>query len=250
MNYGFCFFIIIFFVSSSVSFCQKKNTSNVCEDWNKLDSLITNQIIDSEEAIDLMKEYEPIVKNYFRRMKGLMVRRSDWVFPLRNFTSIYYRDYGNDYIVKLYDYFQGSNSKGHPAHDIMILDLNKDLLDDSTLMPVDVVSMSSGVVVAADTTWKTGSQLRGGLYVKIFDVTNSGIFYYSHLSKVSVKPGEVVNPGDKIGEVGRTGRKAIMPQGKTHLHVAFFNSVDGYPQPVDIIVDLRNAEENLSTKKR
>ncbi len=145
------------------------------------------------------------------------------MFPLKNFTLVYYRDYGNDYKVAGYDYFQGSNTKGHPAHDIMILDKNKDLLDDSTLKPVDVVSMSSGVVVATDTTWQIGSLLRGGKYVKVFDVTNNGIFYYSHLSVVNVKPGDIVNAGDKIGEVGRTGRKAILAPGKTHVHVAYLN---------------------------
>jgi peptidoglycan LD-endopeptidase LytH len=223
--------------------------NNICSKWNKLDSLITNQLIDSDDAEELMKEYEPKVKKYFRQMKGAYVSRYNWVFPLKNFTSIYYRDYGNDYWLRSYDYFQGSESKGHPAHDIMILDVNKDLLDDSTLKPVDVVSMSSGVVVATDTTWTTGSKLRGGKYVKIFDVTNDGIFYYSHLSEVNVKPGEVINPGDKIGEVGRTGRKAVLAEGKTHVHVSFFKSEDGYPKPEDILDDLRNAERRNSSDK-
>ena len=125
----------------------------------------------------------------------------------------------------------------------MIADSNKDLLDDVTLKPVDVVSMSSGVVVATDTTWNPGSLLRGGRYVKIFDVTNNCIFYYSHLSVVSVSPGDVINEGDKIGEVGRTGRKAILKGGKTHLHIAALEVKDGYPVPVDIISDLKRIDK-------
>jgi len=168
---------------------------------------------------------------------------------LKNFTSVYYRDKGNDYRKDKYDYFQGSNTKGHPAHDIMILDSNKDLLDDLLLMPVDVVSMSSGVIVATDTIWAPGSQLRGGKYVKVFDVSNDGLFYYSHLSEVNVKPGDVINAGDKIGEVGRTGRKAILSGGKTHVHVAYLRSEDGYPVPEDIIDELRQSEKNLRIKE-
>lgn len=206
--------------------------------------MIVNSEIDADNASELMKEYEPEVKKYFRQMKGVSISRSDWVFPLKNYTSFYYRENGNDYRVSGYDYFQGSNSKGHPAHDLMIFDMNRDLLDDSTLKPVDVVSMSGGVVVATDTTWKPGSLLRGGKYVKIFDVTNSGIFYYSHLSEVNVKPGDIVLNGDKIGEVGRTGRKAILKEGKTHLHIAFLKSEIGYPVPEDIIIDLRKSEKN------
>lgn len=239
------FIVFILLICINDSKTQNFKDDDICIKWNQLDSLIVNQTIDEDEAADLMKEYEPLVRQYFRQKKGMMTSRSDWVFPLNNLTSFYFRDNGNDYKVTGYDYFQGSNSKGHPAHDIMILDKNKDLLDDSTLRPVDVVSMSSGVVVAVDNTWETGSKLRGGKYVKVFDVTNSGIFYYSHLSVVSVKPGDIVNAGDKLGEVGRTGRKAILPAGKTHLHIAFLISEDGYPIPQDIIKDLRNAEKKF-----
>ena len=229
---------------------QEIKVADICSKWNQLDSEIVNQIIEIDEAAELMKEYEPVVRQYFRQKKGVMTARTDWVFPMNNLTSFYFRDNGNDYKVTGYDYFQGSNSKGHPAHDIMILDKNKDLLDDSTLKPVDIVSMSSGVVVAVDNSWAIGSKLRGGKYVKIFDVTNNGIFYYSHLSVVTVNPGDIVNAGDKIGEVGRTGRKAILPAGKTHLHIAFLVSNDGYPEPEDIIKDLRNAEKKFLSGKK
>ncbi len=67
-------------------------------------------------------------------------------------------------------------------------------------------------------------------------------FYYSHISEVFVKPGDIVNAGDKIGEVGRTGRKAILSHGKTHLHVALLKSVKGYPKPEPIIDNIFRAE--------
>ncbi len=210
--------------------------------WNDVDRKILTKSIDKDEAVELLKKYEKPVKAFFRKMGGNIVHRDKWVFPLTNYSSISYRDEGNDFLLGDYDYFQGSNTKGHPAHDIMINDANKDLLDDSTGKPVDVVSMGSGVVVSVDTTWQPGSKLRGGKFVKIFDVTNSGIFYYSHLSKVFVYPGLIVNAGEKIGEVGRTGRKTILPGGKTHLHIGYLKSEDGYPVPEEIIDDLRRSE--------
>ncbi|MBK8380969.1 MAG: M23 family metallopeptidase [Ignavibacteria bacterium] len=79
--------------------------------------------------------------------------------------------------------------------------------------------------------------------LKYFDVANNCIFYYSHLSVVSVSPGDVINEGDKIGEVGRTGRKAILKSGKTHLHIAALEVKDGYPVPVDIISDLKRIDK-------
>ena len=210
--------------------------------WNDVDRKILTKSIEKDEAVELLKEYERQVKAFFRKMGGNIVNRKDWVFPLKNYSTITYRDEGNDFLLGEYDYFQGSNTKGHPAHDIMINDANKDLLDDSTGKPVDVVSMGSGVVISVDTTWVPGSKLRGGKFVKIFDVTNNGIFYYSHLSKVFVYPGLIVNAGEKIGEVGRTGRKTILPGGKTHLHIGYLKSEEGYPVPEEFIDDLRRSE--------
>ncbi|MBS1517634.1 MAG: M23 family metallopeptidase [Bacteroidetes bacterium] len=236
----------LFFIFNINSQAQKYSYADICEKWNLLDEQIKNGSIEYDEAVDLLKSYEPDLIRYYRSKNGREFKRSEWVFPLKNFTSVYYRENGNDYRLKKYDYFQGSNSKGHPAHDIMIFDDNKDLLDDSTMKPVDVVSMSGGIVVATDTTWKVGSLLRGGKYVKVFDVTNKGLFYYSHLSEVIVKPGDIVIPGDKIGEVGRTGRKAILKEGKTHVHVSYLKSEDGYPVPEDIINDLRNSQNKIT----
>lgn len=241
MNLLNLIYISSFFISN-IAYTQSVDLL-ICEKWNQLDKKITNSTIEKEAALELFEFYEPLIHKYFDFKKGIKIRRSDWVFPMKNFSKIYYRDNGNDYRLGKYDYFQGSNSKGHPAHDIMILDSNKNLMDDSTLNYVDVVSMSSGVVVATDTTWKIGSKLRGGKYVKIFDTAINGIFYYSHLANVSVVPGQIVNAGEKIGEVGRTGRKAILPQGKTHLHISFLKLIDGYPVPEDIIFDLKDSEK-------
>ncbi|HAY33143.1 MAG TPA: M23 family metallopeptidase [Ignavibacteria bacterium] len=249
MKLNFLITLLFIFTFLNYTYSQNKSSSNICEKWNALDEKIKTGKIEYDDAVDLLASYEPEVIKYYNNNGGGFFKRNEWVFPLRNFTSIYYREGGKDFRLSTYDYFQGSNSKGHPAHDIMILDENKDLLDDSTLKPVDVVSISGGVVVATDTTWEIGSVLRGGKYVKIFDVTNKGLFYYSHLSVVNVKPGDILKPGDKIGEVGRTGRKTILKEGKTHLHVAFLRSEDGYPVPEEFIKDLRAAELKLKEKK-
>lgn len=236
---------LLFFYHNSIA--QKNYDAS--EKWNELDKKIVNADIDKDNAVELMQEYNDDLRIYYKTRVNILPTREEWVFPLKNFTSIHFRDYGNDYKVLGYDYFQGSNTKGHPAHDIMILDSNKDLMDDSTKAPVDVVSMSGGIVVATDTTWAAGSLLRGGRYVKIFDVVNDGLFYYSHLSEVNVRAGDVVSPGDKIGEVGRTGRKAILAPGRTHLHVGYLRFEDDYPVPEDIITDLRKSHKKLPAGK-
>jgi peptidoglycan LD-endopeptidase LytH len=236
--------ICFIFLQSIIVQAQTDSSAlRIGDKWDALDKKIIFRQIDKETGAKLLEEYEKELVKYFLEEGGRFVQRKDWVFPLRNFTLVTHRDEGEDYKDDEFDYFQGSDTKGHPAHDIFILDNDKNLLDDSTGKPVDIVTMSSGVVVAVDTTWYVGSYLRGGQYVKIFDPTNYKYFYYSHLSQVNVKPGQIVNAGDKIGEVGRTGRKTIMPQGKTHLHVALMKSVKGYPYPEPIIEDIWRSKE-------
>ncbi len=48
------------------SFSQSKIQNNICDKWNELDHEIVNQTIDVDDAVDLMEEYEPLVKKYFK----------------------------------------------------------------------------------------------------------------------------------------------------------------------------------------
>lgn len=231
-------FLFILFSFININFSYSDST-DVFEKWNSLDKKIALNNIGKEKAIRLIQKYEKEVINYFYSNNGINVIRKDWVFPLRNYSKIILRENGKDYNDNSYDYFDGNKSWNHPANDIAISDSNKDCLDDSTGKPVEVVSMSSGVVVSTDTSWEPGSILRAGKYIRIYDVTNKKFLYYSHLKTVYKKPGEIINAGDKIGEVGRTGRQAILPANITHLHIALLKIEDGYPLPEPLIQDLK-----------
>jgi peptidoglycan LD-endopeptidase LytH len=234
------FFLILFFF---ISYYSYSDSTNVFEKWNSLDRNIALNSIRKEYAISLIQKFEKEVINYFYKNNGKEVLRMNWVFPLKNYSKIEFRENGKDYNDKDYDYFDGNKSWNHPANDIMIADSNKDCIDDITREPVDVVSMSSGVVVATDSTWEPGSILRAGKYIRIYDVTNKKFLYYSHLKSVFKKPGDIINAGDKIGEVGRTGRQTILPANITHLHIALLTLNDGYPLPQPLIEDLKRTEK-------
>ncbi|MBI5403593.1 MAG: M23 family metallopeptidase [Ignavibacteriae bacterium] len=193
----------------------------------------------------LIEKYALEASRYYFKNGGIIIPVTDWVFPLKNFSYITYNKNGQDYNDKKYNYFDGNSSWNHPANDLCIADTNNDCLDDFTGMPVDVVSMSGGMVIAADTAWEPGSILRAGKYIRVFDVSNNCLLYYSHLNSVNKKPGDIVRPGDKIGEVGRTGRSMILSDAQSHLHIALLKIENGHPFPKPLIRELKRTEEKL-----
>jgi murein DD-endopeptidase MepM/ murein hydrolase activator NlpD len=234
------------FKLSSVLFLILTNESTfsqqtVYELWHKTDMLIRDNRIDKDKAIDSINLYVQLTMNELKSTGVKSTKKADWVYPLSDWTWNSYRTNGKDYKSERFDYFQGGEYKGHPAHDIFILDKDSNGVEDSTGRKVKAVSMVNGVVISLHNEWKTGDKLRSGNYVKIFDPGTKAIFYYSHLDTVFVNVGDVVKAGDAVAYVGRTGRKAI--HGKTHLHIAYYKIDEGYPKPVDIIEELYKAEK-------
>jgi peptidoglycan LD-endopeptidase LytH len=182
----------------------------------------------------------PTIKQDFYARGGNDAPREAWRFPVEGYAanSIGGKD-GSGYLPNGYDWFEGYKSKGHPGHDIFIRDRNQDELDDATGKPVNVRSMSSGIVVAYAPEWNPDSILRGGRYLYIYDPSQNGIFYYAHQRSLQVKPGDIVSPGQVIATVGRSGHNAAAPRSPTHLHVMFLAIDTGdYPRPRDIYRDL------------
>lgn len=230
---------ILLLLSSADSFSQGK--TDIFHRWSYTDNLIWDRKIERDAAVDSIALYVPLAVKYCRDIGVIFTKTKRWAFPMKGYTNISYRTGGNDYKDEKFDYFQGGESKGHPAHDIFILDSDSNTVEDSTGKKVEATAMVSGVIIAVKSNWETGDFGRGGNYVKLFDPESEAIFYYSHLDTVTVNVGNIVNAGDMLGYVGRTGRKAI--HGKTHIHVAYYVIDEGEPEPVDFIEDLYKAEK-------
>jgi murein DD-endopeptidase MepM/ murein hydrolase activator NlpD len=84
----------------------------------------------------------------------------------------------------------------------------------------------------------------------VFDFERGGFWYYAHHRKVVVEPGQIVKPGDKLGEVGRTGFNAKNKRSDTHLHLMFLElNEELYPQPKNYYEWLKGAATvNVSSK--
>jgi hypothetical protein len=222
---------------------SKDSSVNVCVEFDELNTKVRDGLISKKDAIEEIKKLVPKIREYFTDNGGVEYPYLKWVFPVKGYgSSAIGGTNGSGYNASGYDYFDGNRHGGHPAHDIFINDRNQDDIDDNTGEPVDVLSMSSGVVVALEKEWDTKSNLRGGKYIWIYDTSIDALFYYAHNRKVVVNVGDIVKPGDKIAEVGRSGLNAYKKRSPTHLHFSLMPVTDGVVKPDNPYEDLINAK--------
>jgi hypothetical protein len=122
-------------------------------EWHLLYIKIRDQLITRQEALVKLTELEMLLKDiYLKSGRG----KSDGTlaFPLKGYgpRAIGGKE-GSGYQILGYDFFDGSQHKGHPGLDIFIRDKNQNGLDDVTGRPVDVISVSSGMVVSVNFNW-------------------------------------------------------------------------------------------------
>ncbi|MDD5492566.1 MAG: M23 family metallopeptidase, partial [bacterium] len=173
----------------------------------------------------------------------------NWIFPVQgsgvndiagNNGDLYQPDivYGVS-PVKGYDFFDGNKHGGHPAHDIFIRDVDQDCLDDRTHKPVPAVAMVDCLVLGTHTGWQNGSAIRSGNAVWLYNPNMQMIFYYAHLDKVMVKPGQLLKAGEVIGTVGRTGLLAEQKTSPTHLHLMVLQYQENGFKPYNYYANLK-----------
>jgi murein DD-endopeptidase MepM/ murein hydrolase activator NlpD len=201
--------------------------------WHDLYVKIRDRLITKEESLCKLKELEILLKDFYS--KNPVKRQEDRLcFPLNGYPSqAIGGNGGNGYQPRGYDFFEGNDHKGHPGHDLFILDKNQDGIDDKTGKPVEVLSVSSGIVVSINLDWTPSSPIRGGNYIWTFEPIQSRYYYYAHLNEISVRIGQIVSRGERLGTVGRTGVKAYPRRSPTHLHFVAHHSTNGYPKPIN-----------------
>ena len=216
------------------------STTDTCIDFNSLNTKIRDGLIPQKEALKKMQVLIPLIRNYYYKHNGQDFQKSAWIFPLQNYNAkaIGGKD-GSGYIASGFNYFDGNKHGGHPSQDIFINDKNQDCLDDVTKKPVNVLSLTEGIVIAASTQWDTASNLRGGKYIYIYVPSINSFIYYAHTNKVLVNLCDIIKPGDIIANVGRTGLSAFKKRSPTHLHIMQLK-LDStyYPRPVNLYKDL------------
>lgn len=217
--------------------------------WQKFETSVRDGLIDKTTARRdlpvIMAAVEDLARHYSFTPRGR------WVFPVAGYSlSAIAGKNGNDYQpdiiygvspIKGYDFFDGNRHGGHPAHDIFIRDNNQDCLDDHTHKPVAAVAAVDCLVLETYTGWYSASQLRGGNVVWLYNPNLKMIFYYAHLDKVMVKPGQFLKAGEVIGTIGRTGFSAYKKTSPTHLHLMLLQYLDYKFKPVNYYSILKDS---------
>ncbi len=221
---------------------RKMYVDTPCDELNKLNNKVRDGQITKREAQQRLKTLLPKVKDFYYGHGGKDFPKT-YKFPLQGYNSkAIGGKNGNGYIAQGYDYFAGNKHGGHPAHDIFIKDKNQDDIDDATNEKVNVLSATAGIVVATETEWEQPDDQRGGNYIWIYEPRANRLYYYAHNSRVLVRPGYIVKPGDVIAEVGRTGFNAIKKRSPTHLHYMVLQlDSNCAPKPINSYAELKTA---------
>lgn len=98
----------------------------------------------------------------------------------------------------------------------------------------EILSLSDGLVIAADSTWKGGATLEtyrsGGITPKagngviVYSPEERKFFLYFHLHDASVAKGDIVSKGQPLGFGGNTGTNARKPGHGEHLHLEIYDA--------------------------
>lgn len=190
-----------------------------CDGFDALYLKIRDGLIAKPEAQNEIANLVPQIKKYYT-VHGVEGSDSSFTFPVRGYNYKHIGgNNGDGYITAGYDFFDGNKHGGHPAFDIFIYDKDQDCLDDSTGKSVDIMAITSGIIISAVAEWDTASQVRGGVCFILYDPLNDRIYYYAHNSHNYVRTGDIVKKGQLVAVMGRSGLNAYKKRSPTHLHI-------------------------------
>jgi hypothetical protein len=214
-----------------------------CSQFRELYENIANASISPDSASRAFTHIMQGVKSIAFYQDSCQFDTIQAVFPVKGYRPVVsIGGQGRGYKPDGFDLFDVEVKGSHPAHDLFILDRNRDSRDDRTKEPVDILSFSSGIILDVQNDWQPESGRRGGNYVWIYDPCRNGLFYYAHFNSVVVEQGSWINPGDKLGEVGRTGLNATRKRSDTHLHLMFLRmNTQGLPVPENTFEQLMSS---------
>jgi murein DD-endopeptidase MepM/ murein hydrolase activator NlpD len=232
--------ISVFLIFLAIAVSAQTQLETLASEFNSVNTLVRDNKISKAQALEQLQRILPALQTVYNQQKPDETLNEKWIFPVEGYLpNAIGGTNGEGYVPSGYDYFDGNKHKGHPAHDIFIYDKNQDCKDDRTEKFVNVRSVTSGIVVALEKEWENASSLRGGKYIWIYAPVDNALFYYAHNNEILVNVGQIINAGDAIATVGRTGLNAFKKRSPTHLHfMKLALDKEFYPKPVNTYEEL------------
>lgn len=189
--------------------------AEICEEWNQLYQQIRDFRIEPAAA---RAAFAPLHQRLLTVYNHAGIGGPERFYPVLGYDPGW-GEHGSAYRPRGYRFFTGNPQGIHPSLDLFILDRNQDTLDDRSQKPVPILAFTGGVVVGFNDEWEFSSSQRGGKYLWIFDPTSERYYYYAHLAQLQVKLGQIIQAGEQLGLLGRTGLNAYKKRSPTHLHL-------------------------------
>ena len=199
-----------------------------CRQWEQVEQALLDGKLEGKEARKSFKElwHQVTIDDLPSPKEGLW----QWDFPVPG--------YGEDsfsaqiYSSDKFKFLDGPKFQGHPGVNIYIRDRERKGLDERNGKPAPVVSCTDGVVVSARKFWAETDPNPLGVYVVVLSQEEKRFFYYCNLSKLKVGLGQLVDKGQVLGWVGRTGHDTVKKNLGTHLRFHVLSFDDGLFYPV------------------
>jgi hypothetical protein len=217
------YLLLLLFLGSGAASVQ----AGVCEDWNSLYARIRDFTMAPATA---QAAFAPLHQRLQERYGQAGIGGSERFYPVLGYDTSWGVG-GIAFQPRGYQFFSGNRQGIHPSLDLFILDKDQDNLDDRNQLPVTIIAFSAGVVVGLNTEWEFPSPQRGGKYIWIFDPSTERYTYYAHLAQVDVQLGQIVQAGEPLGLLGRTGLNAYPKRSPTHLHLTVLSYRQGEMVP-------------------
>jgi hypothetical protein len=200
--------------------------------WQRFERQVRDERISEEEGVKEIGRWKAVLE----RAYPAGAFEGPLFFPLRGYGPRHIGGRrGEGYKPSRYRFLGPRRRIGHPAQDIFVYDGNQDSLDDRTGAPVEVVSLTEGIVASTFSGWTPAAPpepqngMRGGNYIWIYHPALRLFAYYAHLADVKPTPGERVAGGETIATLGRTGTNASRERSPTHLHLMLLKAGDMSP---------------------
>lgn len=215
----------------------ESDSVSLIREWNSLEKGVRDGQIAPEKAREELKEFiQHLDENY-------NFPEQAWVLPIEKSKRSWVGGKNGEMFHPktprpAYTWYDGNMHGGHPGHDIFIWpDRNRDCLNDKTKEPFYALAMQPGVVVSINQEWQPGNP-RGGKYVWLYNGQQELFQYYAHLNDVFVQPGQMIQAGDRLGTVGKTGFRKKHAHKTCHIHLMLLKYDQGRMTPYDFFKDL------------